>query len=91
MNKAELLKILEPYDDDCEVTVSGEAITEFCEISKVEKCRVRNMVYLYMDSDILFDRGLLKDIIKYVLEYDSSAFDRDEVRELEYLVKLWEK
>lgn len=49
------------------------------------------MVYLHMDSDPLFDGGLLKDIIKYVLEYDSSAFDREEVRELEYLVKLWEK
>lgn len=91
MTKAELLKILEPYDDDCEVTVSGEAITEFFEISKVEKCRVRNMVYLYMDSDPLFDGGLLKDIIEYVLEYDSSAFDSEERRELEYLVKLWEK
>jgi hypothetical protein len=44
-----------------------------------------------MDSDPLFDGGLLKDIIKYVLEYDSSAFDSEERRELEYLVKLWEK
>ena len=90
MNKAELLEALEPYDDNCEVTISGEALTEFFDIATVEKCRSLNRVFLHVDSDIFFDRGLLVDIIRYVLEYDSSAFTDEEVRELEYLVVLWE-
>lgn len=91
MLKSELLEALEPYADDTEITVTGEAISEYYQIEKVVEDRGWHRVYLFLDSDPLFDGHQLKEIIKYVLEYDSFHWSDYERRLLEDLVAEWEE
>lgn len=91
MLKSELLEALEPYADDTEITVTGEAISEYYQIEKVIEDRGFNRAYLFLDSDPLFDGHQLKEIIKYVLEYDSFHWSDYERRLLEDLVAEWEE
>ena len=91
MTKSDLLKALEPFDDDVEITVTGDAISDFYEIEKVVEDKGYNRVYLFLDSDPLFDGHQLKEIIRYVIEEDSYNWSDYERRLLEDLIAEWEE
>lgn len=91
MTKAELIEALKDYDDNCEITISGEPLTEFFDVEKIETEKPKwNRVYLMADPSLLYSKEILKDIIKYVFENEPNRLDNEERRTLEELINLWE-
>ena len=84
MQKNELIKLLEKYDDDAEVFVSAEGLSEAFNIAEVKPLipsRPELGVFLKVEEEEFPTLSTLKEVAQYVLDYEEIDSGVEELLE----------
>lgn len=84
MQKNELIKLLEKFDDDTEVFISGEGLSEAFNIAEVKPLipiRPEFGVCLIAEEDEFPSLSVLKEVAQYILDYEQINSGVEELLE----------
>ena len=84
MQKNELIKLLEKYDDDAEVFVSAEGLSEAFNIAEVKPLipsRPELGAFLKIEEEEFPTLSTLKEVAQYVLDYEEIDSGVEELLE----------
>lgn len=84
MQKNELIKLLEKYDDDAEVFVSAEGLSEAFNIAEVKPLipsRPELGAFLKVEEEEFPTLSTLKEVAQYVLDYEEIDSGVEELLE----------
>lgn len=84
MQKSELIKLLEKFDDDAEIFISGEGLSEVCNIKEVKSLIASNPnygIYLKIDEQEFPDMDALKEIAVYIKDHEDMRGNMEEILE----------
>ena len=84
MQKNELIKLLEKFDDDTEVFISGEGLSEAFNIAEVKPLipsRPEFGVCLIAEENEFPSLSVLKEVAQYILDYEQINSSVEEILE----------
>lgn len=84
MQKNELIKLLETYDDDTEILITSECLSEAYNIKEVKPLIANNPsygIYLKIEDDEFPDIDALKEIVQYIKDNEQIDSGVEELLE----------
>lgn len=84
MQKNELIKLLEKFDDDAEVFISGEGLSEAFNIAEIKPLigsRPEFGACLIAEEDEFPSVSVLKEVAQYILDYEQIDSGVEELLE----------